>query len=170
MSDVLILVDSHDRETGFEEKQKVHRNPVPLHRAFSIFIFNKAGKMLIQKRNIAKKTWGGIWSNACCSHPRKGESLQDAAERRLKEELGFSTDLRHMFHFTYDAVWDKEWGEHELDHVFVGEYDGEVKLNKEEVDECKWVDVKELKSDMKSHPERYTPWFMMIIERVIKEK
>ena len=170
MSDTLILVDGKDNEIGYEEKQEIHRNPVPLHRAFSIFIFNKAGRMLIQRRNSKKVTWGGVWSNACCSHPRKGESLQDAARRRLKEELGFATELRHLFHFTYDAVWNKEWGEHEFDHVFVGEYDGEVKPDKEEAEDYRWADVDELVKDMKSHPERYTPWFRMIIERVIKEK
>ena len=170
MSDTLILVDSKDIDIGYEEKQKVHKNPVPLHRAFSIFIFNPSGQLLIQKRSGKKKTWGGIWSNTCCSHPRKGELLLNAASRRLKEELGFMTELRHLFHFTYDAIWNKEWGEHEFDHVFVGEYDGEVNPNKEEVDEYRWVNIKELKDNMKKHPNSYTPWFRICIERVMKEK
>ncbi|MBI2173270.1 MAG: isopentenyl-diphosphate Delta-isomerase [Candidatus Aenigmarchaeota archaeon] len=170
MSDTLILVDSSDREVGYEQKEKCHKNPAPLHRAFSIFIFNRKGELLIQRRNSKKVTWGGVWSNTCCSHPRKGESLQNAAKRRLKEELGFTTDLRHLFHFTYDAAWNKEWGEHELDHVFVGEYDGEVSPSKEEVENCKWVDAEELKKDMKKNAGSYTPWFKICFERVLKEK
>ena len=170
MSDTLILVDSSDREVGYEQKEKCHKNPAPLHRAFSIFVFNGKGELLIQKRNGKKKTWGGFWSNTCCSHPRKGEKVMDAAMRRLHEELGFSTHLKHVFKFEYDAVFDRTWGEHELDHVFVGEYDGEVSPSKEEVENCKWIDADELRKDMKEHPEKYTPWFKICFERVLKEK
>ncbi len=170
MPDTLILVDSSDKEIGYEQKEKCHRNPVPLHRAFSIFIFNRNGELLIQKRNSKKKTWGGFWSNTCCSHPRKGEAVLEAAKRRLKEELGFAADLRYLFKFEYDAKCDNTWGEHELDHVFVGEYDGKVAPNRDEVEDCRWIDIDELKADMKKRPEKYTPWFRICIDRVPKEK
>ncbi|MDI6721273.1 MAG: isopentenyl-diphosphate Delta-isomerase [Candidatus Aenigmarchaeota archaeon] len=169
MPELLILVDSKDKEIGYREKEECHKNPVPLHRAFSVFIFNKKGQLLIQKRNKDKKTWGGVWSNTCCSHPRKNEDVLEAAERRLKEELGFATDLRYMFRFEYDAVWNKIWGEHELDHVFVGEYDGKIIPNKDEVEDWKFANIIELKKEMNLHPEKYTPWFRVCLNRVLKD-
>lgn len=167
--ETLILIDKNDNEIGFMEKEKAHQGEPPLHRAFSIFVFNSHGKMLIQKRSSAKKTWPGFWANACCSHPRKGEQLEEAAKRRLKEELGFSCPLKFLFKFQYKANFDGKWGEHELDHVFVGNYDGAIKLDKNEIEEWKFVAVEELKNDVKRNPEKYAPWFKLCFERVIDE-
>jgi isopentenyl-diphosphate delta-isomerase len=164
----LILVDKNDRELGFIEKEEAHKGDLPLHRAFSIFIFNSRGEMLIQKRSTEKKTFSGIWANACCSHPRKGEHLEDAIKRRLKEELGFVTQLRELFSFVYKARMG-EWGEHELDHVFLGRYDGPVKPNKDEIEEWKFVSIDELKKDVRQNPDKYGAWFKLAYERVIEE-
>ncbi len=162
----IILVDSNDNEIGCKEKEKCHRPPI-LHRAFSVLIFNGKGQMLIHKRSAKKKTWPGFWTNACCSHPRKGEDTKKAAERRLNEELGFSCDLKFLFKFEYKAMYDNEWGEHELDYVFEGDYDGPVKPDEDEVEEIKFVNVGELKKDIKTHPEKYTPWFRIALERAM---
>ena len=164
--DQLILVDSSDREKGFDSKENCHLLPTKLHRAFSIFVFSK-GKMLITKRSSLKKTWPGFWTNACCSHPRKGEKIEDAVKRRLKEEMGFVCDLKHLFSFEYKADFDKKYGEWELDHVFVGSYDGKINPNKEEVENMKFVDINELKKDVKKNPGKYSPWFKLCFERVI---
>lgn len=166
LSDQLILVDKNDREVGSEEKEKCHRPP-KLHRAFSIMIY-KDGKMLIHKRASGKKTWPGFWTNACCSHPRKGESIEKAAETRLKEELGFTCPLKFLFKFEYRAMYNEGWGEHEVDHVFEGHYDGPIKPDKNEVEEIKFVDVKELKADIEKHPEKYTPWFKIAFNKIHK--
>jgi len=166
--DTLIVVDKNDNEIGFEEKEKAHQGKLPLHRAFSIFIFNFRGEMLIQKRSSKKKTWPGFWANACCSHPRKGEAVEESAKRRLKEELGFSTPLKFLFKFQYKAQFDKIWGEHELDHVFVGKYDGPVKPDRNEIEDWKFIDVSELIEDAKQDG-KYSPWFKLCFKRVIAE-
>lgn len=166
--EMLILVDKNDKETGYEEKEKCHAHPAKLHRAFSIFIFNRKGQMLIHKRSRLKKTWPGFWTNACCSHPRKGESVHAAAKRRLKEELGFSCSLKEAFSFVYKASYDKKWGESEFDHVFMGKYDGAIKPDKTEIDEWKFVDTEWLKKDVRESPEKYTPWFKSGFRRALK--
>lgn len=167
--ETLILVDKSDKETGYEEKGKCHLNPAKLHRAFSIFIFDSKGRMLVHKRSVQKNTWPGFWTNACCSHPRKGESIENAAKRRLKEELGFSCALKEVFSFVYKAEFDENYGENEFDHIFIGKYDGAVKPDKNEVDEWKFVDVARLENDIKKHPEKYTPWFKKALGRVLKK-
>jgi len=164
----LILVDKNDKEIGHIGKVEAHRGSLPLHRAFSIFIFNSRGEMLIQKRGSKKNTWPGFWANACCSHPRVGEKIEDAVKRRLKEELGFSCPLKFLFKFEYKAQYDNVWGEHELDSVFIGRYDGAVKPNKEEIMEWKFIGVDELKLDVKRNPGKYGPWFKLCYERVLK--
>ena len=170
MKDLLILVDENDNEIGTETKDACHRNPVPLHRAFSIFVFNKKGQLLIQKRASSKKTWGGCWSNTVCSHPRKGETLEEATQRRLQEEFGFTTSLHYVFTFTYEAQWNDIWGEHEVDNVFFGTYDGPIAANKNEIEDWKFVDTGILRANMKRDPDAYTPWFKLSLERVLKEK
>ena len=170
MTDVLILVDENDNEIGNELKEVCHRNPVPLHRAFSIFVFNSKGQLLIQRRAVSKKTWGGYWSNTVCSHPRKGETLDQATQRRLQEEFSFTTPLHHVFTFTYEAQWNDLWGEHEVDHVFVGTYDGTIVPNKDEVEDWKFIDTDMLRDHMKRNPNEYTPWFKLSLERVLQEK
>lgn len=165
--DMLILVDEADNELGYEEKSSAHAWPAKRHRAFSVFIFNGRGEMLIHRRAADKKTWPGFWTNTCCSHPRKGEATADAAARRLKEELGFTCPLKHVFTFEYSARYDDKIGEHEVDHVFLGRYDGPVNADVNEVAEWKFISVSELLNDVKARPEKYTPWFKLALERVI---
>ncbi|KKR90625.1 isopentenyl-diphosphate delta-isomerase [Candidatus Woesebacteria bacterium RIFOXYC1_FULL_41_14] len=161
----IVLVDEKDAVLGFGEKFSTHKIPVPLHRAISIVIFN-ADKMLITKRAATKPTWGGVWSNAVCTHPYPEESYKEAAERRIYEELGFKTPLKEVFIFTYQAEMDdRQWGECELDHVFVGNYDGQLSPNPEEIDDYKWIEVKKLKKDLLKSPRKYTPWFKLILEK-----
>lgn len=166
--ETLILVDEKDNEIGYEEKIKAHKNGGKLHRAFSIFIFNDKNELLLQKRSIKKYHFGGLWTNTCCSHHKKGETLEESIHRELKEEVGFDTELKEIFTFIYHAT-DKNSGltEHELDHVFIGRYNGEVKPNAEEIDEWKWINTEELREDIKVNGENYTPWFKKIIDKVI---
>lgn len=164
----LILVDEMDNEIGSEEKMEVHKTPGKLHRAFSIFIFNSVGEMLIQRRAKTKYHSGGLWSNACCSHPRKGESLEHAIHRRLKEEFGFDCEMKEIFSFIYRVDFENGLSEYELDHVFVGKFDGVPNPNPKEIEEWKWVDTEELKRDIKKNPEEYTPWFRISLDRVLE--
>ncbi|MBS3051403.1 MAG: isopentenyl-diphosphate Delta-isomerase [Candidatus Aenigmarchaeota archaeon] len=163
----VILVDSEDNEVGLKEKFETHRNPVPLHRAFSVFVLNNKDQLLITKRSLHKKTWPGFWSNTCCSHPRSGEPVELAGQRRVEEELGFACKPDFLFKFEYSAKYDDEWGENELDHVFVGYYDGPVKPNEDEIDEFKWIDLGELRADMEKNPGKYTPWFKLCFRRFL---
>ena len=164
----VILVDSQDKELGLLERTEAHRIKPRLHRAFSVFIFNKDGKMLVHKRVSSKPTWGGFWSNTCCSHPQPGEHPKDAAQRRLREEFGFSTDLEFLFKFEYSAMCNEEWGEHELDWVFAGNYDGELTPDPEEIEETKWISTEEILKDSKENPDNYTPWFNIAIPRIVE--
>jgi len=161
----VVLVDETDNVVGYEEKYAAHKNPVPLHRAISVVIYDQGRKrMLLQKRVGSKPTWPLYWSNAVCTHPMDGESYEDCAHRRLKEEFGFDTKLEEKYRFTYEADYDGEWGEHEFDVVFTGVYEDSVKPNPEEVAEYKWIDIQELEKDLQENPKLYTPWFKMIIE------
>ena len=164
----IILVDETGRTIGFEEKTRAHRDGGKLHRAFSIFIFDPDGRMLLQKRSAKKYHFGGLWTNACCSHPRRGEELEEAAHRRLREELGFDTDLDEAFTFTYTAT-DAKSGltEHEFDHVFVGGFNGAPTPNPDEVDDWKWMDHAQVLRDLAANPEHYTPWFAIGCPRVL---
>jgi isopentenyl-diphosphate delta-isomerase len=167
-SDELILVDEQDNPVGTAPKLAAHQNGGRLHRAFSIFIFNSAGEMLLQRRAPGKYHFGGRWTNACCSHPRRGEATPDAAHRRLRHELGFDTELTERFSFVYRAE-DPASGltEHEYDHVFVGRSDAEPRPNPGEVDGWKWVAPDALVADVRANPAAYTPWFALVVERVV---
>jgi len=158
MLEEVILVNEFDKPLGVMEKMEAHRKAL-LHRAFSVFIFNSKGEMLLQRRSVTKYHSGGLWTNACCSHPRPGEDTCQAARRRLAEELGFSTELKKVFDFTYRSAFDNGLTEHEYDHVFVGYYDDGVHLNPEEVSEYKFLSIADVKVDMIIHPEAYTSWF-----------
>lgn len=161
----LILVDQHDKEIGIEEKIKAHKEG-KLHRAFSVFILNSKGQLMLQKRANDKYHSGGLWTNTCCSHPRPGEPVESAAIRRLSEEMGFSCPLKELFSFIYKTGFDNGLMEHEFDHVFVGTYDGQPKINPGEVAEYKWIGIKELLKDMEENPQNYTFWFKEIMKKV----
>lgn len=167
-SDDLILVDERDKLIGYESKLRAHQDGGLLHRAFSIFIFNSTGEMLLQRRAPGKYHFGGLWTNACCSHPRRGQTTPDAAHLRLREEFGFDTDLRELFTFTYRAA-DPASGltEHEVDHVFLGRFGGMPCPNPAEISEWKWISPPELLADLRARPEMYTPWFALAVERVL---
>ncbi len=167
MEGKVILVDEQDKEIGTELKLKAHQDG-KLHRAFSIFIFNSKGEMLLQKRSPGKYHSGGLWSNACCSHPEPGEMTESAAHRRLKEEMGFDCDLKEFFNFTYRAKLNGGLTENELDHVFVGNFDGEPKADPNEAEEVKWVNSEFLIRDIKRNPDKYTYWFRECCDRVVK--
>ena len=165
----IILVDENDNPVGFETKIKAHEGDGKLHRAFSIFIFNAAGKVLLQRRAKKKYHFGGLWTNACCGHPKKGEKLQDAAPARLRQEFGFNTELKEIFSFLYRAS-DVESGlaEYEFDHVLYGEFNGEPQPNPDEIDDWKWVNLTELMVDLEDNAHDYTPWFKIAIPQVIE--
>lgn len=160
----VILVDSHDREVGVEEKLTAHLNG-QLHRAISVFIYNSNGEILLQKRATGKYHSGGLWSNTCCSHPKPGESTYDAANRRLKEEMGMETELNHLFSFIYRAELDHELIEHEYDHVYVGQSDELPEINEEEAESYVYLSPFKIKEDIKNHPEKYTAWFKIIFDQ-----
>ncbi|PST82833.1 isopentenyl-diphosphate delta-isomerase [Pedobacter yulinensis] len=154
----VILVDEQDQEIGVMEKMQAHREG-RLHRAFSIFIFNSDGQMMLHKRAANKYHSPGLWSNACCSHPRPGEDVLQAANRRLQEEMGFTCRLSPAFKFSYRASLDQGMTENEFDHVLTGRYTGSPVLNPDEVAEWKWMDTGLLYEDLQLNPDHYTYWF-----------
>lgn len=164
MSEYILTVDDQDRETGYMEKMEVHKKGV-LHRAFSVMIFNDKGETLLQKRAKCKYHSPGLWSNSCCSHQRKGGSLAEAVIRRIKEELGITCDCKEVFQFKYLAEFDNGLIEHELDHVFIGHYNGNVIPNEEEVEEIRWVPLDKLNKEMIEHPEQFTYWFKILMKQ-----
>jgi len=167
----VILVDKKDRKIGVEEKLKAHREG-KLHRCFSIFIFNKNRELLIQRRAKTKYHSGGLWSNTCCSHPLPGKNLVKEAQRRLKEEMGIKSNLKEIFSFIYKSKVKAKRGyliEHEFDHVFVGKFNGNPKPDSAEAEDWKWVTLKELKKDVKKNPKKYSEWFRIILNKLIKE-
>ena len=162
----LILVDEQDLPIGHTDKWSCHQGEGQLHRAFSAFVFDDQGRLLLQQRSDQKLLWPGIWSNSCCSHPRKGETLAYATQRRLREELGFETPLEHLFWFTYHARWKDVGSERELCHVFVGRYDGEVQVNPNEVADWRWISLPDLDAEIAAEPDRFSPWMKMELERL----
>ena len=162
----VVLVDEQDNEVGTEEKLRVHMDGGKLHRALSVFIFNSDGKMLLQKRADGKYHAGGLWTNACCTHPRPGESPEDAAHRRLKEEMGFDCPIKKAFTTVYGADVGGGLTEKEFDHVFIGEFDGDPEPDPEEASEFKWIDMAELLDDVERNPDKYTPWFRVLLPQL----
>jgi isopentenyl-diphosphate delta-isomerase len=165
-SEKLILVDSGDRAVGSLSKAECHDGDGVLHRAFSIFVFNDAGELLLQRRSADKRLWPLYWSNSCCSHPRLGESMEEATQRRLAEELGMSSDLRPLFAFEYHARFGDLGSEHELCHVFAGTSDDPVRANATEIAEWRWITPERLDHEMRTRPEIFTPWFALEWPRV----
>jgi isopentenyl-diphosphate delta-isomerase len=164
--DLLILVDKRDNILGYEEKEKCHMGKGMLHRAFSVFIFNSSGRLMLQKRSAAKPLWPLFWSNSVCSHPRKGEDYMEAAQRRLKEETGLETPLRFLFKFQYQAPFKTIGSENELCSIFIGQSDEPVEINPQEIAEYRYVGLEELEKDFQVHPHIYTPWFKMEWRRI----
>ena len=158
----VILVDEQDNVVGAMDKMEAHRKGI-LHRAFSILIFNSKGEVLLQKRSKEKYHSGGLWTNACCSHPSPEESIEEATRKRLNHEMGIDLQPEFAYKFTYESKLDKNLIEHELDYVFTGIFDGAPVVNKHEVEDWKFVDVKSLRADMDQHPEQYTVWFKLIM-------
>ena len=161
--DKVILVDKNDNQVGLMPKLEAHEKGV-LHRAFSIFIFNSKYELLLQKRASSKYHSGGLWTNTCCSHPREGEDILDAANRRLDEEMGITTSLRKVYDFIYKAELDNQLTEHEFDHVFYGVFDNDPILNKDEAEDFKWVDMETLNNDIIKNEDKYTVWFKIAFE------
>jgi isopentenyl-diphosphate delta-isomerase len=166
MAEQVILVNEMDEAVGAEEKIKAHLAG-SLHRAFSIFIFNSSGQLLLQKRSASKYHSKGLWSNTCCGHPRPGESLEDASRRRLLEEMGFVCEIRESFKFIYRAQLDGGFIEHECDHVFFGRFDSNPNPCKDEVGDWKWVNLTSLKFDMQENPENYTYWLKISLDALV---
>jgi len=163
MEEHVILVDEQDNQLGLMPKMEAHEKAV-LHRAFSVFIFNSDGDLMLQQRAAHKYHSPLLWTNTCCSHQRDGESNIEAGKRRLLEEMGFSTELKEVFSFIYKAPFDNGLTEHELDHVMVGYFDGVPEVNPEEVASFKWMSLKAIKEDIELHPNLYTAWFKIIFK------
>lgn len=164
----VVVVNEHDVAIGVEEKTRAHLLGV-LHRAFSIFVTNSAGQLLIQRRALAKYHSRGLWSNTCCGHPRPGESINQASRRRLREEMGFDVNLESVFQFRYRAHLEDGLIENEYDHVLVGLFNGVPEPNPAEVAEYRWVDPATLSLELEAHPENYTYWFRISFDRVFEQ-
>ena len=162
----VILVDKDDCEIGVMEKMEAHKQSV-LHRAFSVFLFNPQGKMLLQQRALTKYHSAGLWTNTCCSHPRPGETLENAVSRRLIEEMGITTKVFKAFDFIYQAELPDNLNEYEFDHVFIGNYDDEVRPNHLEVANFVYQSIEEVEANLQSHPEKYTVWFKIAFPKVV---
>ena len=160
----VILVDKDNNKIGLMPKMEAHEKAL-LHRAFSVFVFNDAGELMLQQRAAEKYHSPLLWTNTCCSHQRDGETNLEAGKRRLQEEMGFECKLEEVFSFIYKAPFDNGLTEHELDHVMVGKYNGLPKINKEEVQDYKWMTLEEVKVDMELNPSIYTAWFQIIFEK-----
>ena len=160
--ELMVLVDADDRVLGTEGKLAAHRSGA-LHRAFSVIVWDKAGRQLIQKRACGKYHSGGLWTNACCGHPRPGEEVASAALRRLEEEMGFACKLESLGTIFYHAELDGGLSEHELVHVFRGIYEGQVAPDAAEVEDYRWARLEDLRADIAAHPEAFSVWFRQYV-------
>jgi isopentenyl-diphosphate Delta-isomerase len=166
----LILVDEADREVGFMSKERCHEGRGVLHRAFSLLIFNDQGELLLQRRSASKRLWPHYWSNSCCSHPRRAETMEAAIHRRLHEELGLTCPLHFLFKFQYQAQFDSVGAEHELCSVFIGRSNGRVRIDHNEISDWRWVSPERLAQEMRgAGAQRFTPWFTMEWERIWRD-
>ncbi|HVI48431.1 MAG TPA: isopentenyl-diphosphate Delta-isomerase [Chitinophaga sp.] len=163
----VILVTESDEPIGTMEKMEAHRKGL-LHRAFSVFIINDAGEILLQQRALGKYHSPGLWANACCSHPFPGESTLDAAHRRLQEELGFNCHLEEIFSFTYKTPFDNGLTEHEFDHVFLGTYNGAIYPDNDEVNDYRYLSASQILSLMKETPSHFASWFQIALPKVLQ--
>ena len=163
MEENVILVDVLDNQLGLMPKMEAHEKAV-LHRAFSVFIFNDEGELMLQQRAAHKYHSPLLWTNTCCSHQRDGESNIEAGKRRLIEEMGFKTNLKEIFSFVYKAPFDNGLTEHELDHVMIGTFNGSPTINPDEVASYKWMTLEAVKQDIELQPNIYTAWFKIIFK------
>lgn len=163
--EILILVDETDQEIGQMEKYEAHRKGL-LHRAFSVFVFNEKNELMLHQRALQKYHSGGLWTNTCCSHPRREEPVDQAAQRRLMEEMGFNCPLEFQFSFIYRSELDNEMIEHEYDHVFFGKYNKTPKPNPKEVSDWCFKSMDDIAKELKNNPEEYTSWFKVIFKNV----
>ena len=168
-SEALILVDADDQPVGEASKAEAHDGDGILHRAFSVFLFNSSGELLLQQRSLEKRLWGGFWSNSCCSHPRVGETMQVATRRRLDDELNLAADLEYVYRFQYQASFGEAGSEHELCHVFLGRCPDEVDVNESEIAAVRFVPAVDVTRMLDESPDAYTPWFRMEWERLSGE-
>lgn len=159
--ELVILVNELDEQIGLMPKMEAHKKGV-LHRAFSVFVFNKAGELLLQQRAASKYHSPLLWTNTCCSHQRDGERNIEAGKRRLHEEMGFVCELREVTSFIYNASLENGLTEHELDHIMIGYYDNNPEINKDEVENYKWMTLEDVKNDIFINPDQYTIWFKII--------
>ena len=164
MEEQVILVNEKDEPIGLMGKMEAHEKGL-LHRAFSVFIFNSKQEVLLQQRAACKYHSPNLWTNTCCSHPRAGETNQQAGERRLQEEMGLQVPLQEVFSFIYKAPFDNGLTEHEYDHVLIGYSDAQPQINPEEVASWKWLSLEAIKEDILQAPEQYTAWFKIIFEK-----
>lgn len=164
-----VLVNEKDEEVGLEEKVSVHLDNGKLHRAFVAFIFNDKKEILIAQRSTEKMLWPLFWDSACASHPRKGESYEDAGERRLKEELGFYCELEAVDKFQYQEKYKDIGSENEVCTTLIGRYNGKIEPNKEEIAETRWISLKDLNEDIEKNSEKYAIWFKIALGRLIKQ-
>lgn len=164
MEEQVILVDEQDNPIGLMPKLEAHQKAV-LHRAFSVFILNAKGELMLQQRAMHKYHSPGLWTNTCCSHQRQGETNIQAGIRRLQEEMGFTTDLKEIISFIYKAPFDNGLTEHEFDHVLIGYYEDSPNINHDEVADWKWMPLEDVKNDIDTHPEHYTVWFVIIFTK-----
>jgi isopentenyl-diphosphate delta-isomerase len=162
----LVLVDAQDRELGYLDKAAAHRGRGTLHRAFSLFIFNGKGELLLQQRAPGKRLWPGYWSNTCCSHPRRGEDLDTAVQRRLDEELGLKCKLEFLFKFEYQAQFDADGAEHELCWVYAGRSDKPPRVNPNEIAAVRYLGADALDAEIAARPGEFTPWFKIEWARI----
>jgi isopentenyl-diphosphate delta-isomerase len=160
----VILVDRNDNAIGTMEKMEAHRKGL-LHRAFSVMIFNSKGEILLQKRAKSKYHSGGLWTNACCSHPLPNESMEVATQRKLKQEMGIDLKTEYAYKFIYNTSLDAGLIEHEFDHVFTGVFDGEPNINTQEVEDWKFISLEQLLKDVSVNPQHYTYWFKLILNQ-----
>ncbi|MBT4313718.1 isopentenyl-diphosphate Delta-isomerase [Flavobacteriaceae bacterium] len=163
----VILVDVNDTPVGTMPKMEAHEKAI-LHRAFSVFILNKEGQLMLQQRALHKYHSPGLWTNTCCSHQRMGETNLEAGARRLQEEMGFETPLEELFSFIYKAPFDNGLTEHELDHVLLGHHNAVPEINTEEVASWKWMDLDQVAKEIITMPDQYTVWFKIIFDRFYK--
>ena len=168
-SERLILVDADDREIGFASKADAHAGRGILHRAFSLFVFNPAGELLLQQRAASKPLWPGYWANSCCSHPRGGEDMDTATQRRLREELGFTCPLEFVYKFQYHAGYGEAGSESELCWVYVGVSDAPVRVNDTEIAAWRYMRPEALDREIAESPDHFTPWLKMEWQRLRSE-